>query len=127
MLQGVQAKIGELLRLRMRVYRDHPTLFTEFVEGQHLAFSYWLLAPSCSKLVILRRALFAPKNLCILHSFQTAMHRSFPLRCPQGQDDIFIEDIEHSSTSICSAELRLRLQGLLQRAFVHVAQLRNRC
>ena len=35
MLKRMQAEIGELLRLRMRVDRDHPALFSKFIERQH--------------------------------------------------------------------------------------------
>jgi hypothetical protein len=39
MLQGVQAKIGELFRLRMSVDGDHAALIAKFVGSQHLAIS----------------------------------------------------------------------------------------
>ena len=34
-LQPVQPQISELLRLRVRVDRDHPALFTEFIHISH--------------------------------------------------------------------------------------------
>src|SRR5262249_32686962 len=40
MLQRMQAEIGELFRLRMRVDPDHPALFTKFVDRKHLAMAF---------------------------------------------------------------------------------------
>jgi hypothetical protein len=39
MLQGMQAKVGKLLRLRVLVNRHHPALIAKFIGSQHLALS----------------------------------------------------------------------------------------